>query len=52
MPYRASGVWPAIICAIIFFWFGMMMANTLTAMMVPTSAPTWMNAPRPENTLV
>ena len=26
----------AIICAIIFFWFGMITANTLTAMMVPT----------------
>ncbi len=35
-----------------FLWFGMMTMKTLAAMMVPMKAPTWISAPRPENTWV
>ena len=53
-PCRASGSgdWPASSAATIFFWFGMMIRNTLATMMVPMIAPIWLKAPRPLRTWV
>ena len=49
-PSAGSGSSWAISEATIFFWLGMMMPKTFTAMIVPMKAPTWMSAPRPEKT--
>ncbi len=46
------GSFPASSAATVFFWFGMTMTKTFATMMVPISAPIWVNAPRPLNTCV
>ena len=48
-PRRGSGTSPFSNAAVILRWFGMITMKTLAAMMVPTTTPTWMKAPRPEN---
>ncbi len=47
-----SGSLPASMAATVFFWFGMTMMKTFATMMVPTSAPICVKAPRPLNTWV